>query len=140
MRWTCAGPSRPRGVLAPNSFKVLLSTADRSKFQPIEEELVKELVQVANEHAKDEGYTFLGPLSVAIETDESLRPGTLLIAGEIAPGQGTATLTLPDGRRVVLDGEKVTLGRHPNASWRSPTRTPAAATPRSAVAPTARGW
>jgi hypothetical protein len=103
----------PRGVLAPNSFKVLLSSADRSKFQPIEEELVKELVEVANEHAKEEGYTFLGPVSVAIETDESLRPGTLLVAGEIAPGQGTATLTLPDGRRVVLDGEKVTLGRQP---------------------------
>lgn len=103
----------PRGVLAPNSFKVLLSSADRSKFQPIEEELVKELVEVANEHAKEEGYTFLGPVNVAIETDESLRPGTLLVAGEIAPGQGTATLTLPDGRRVVLDGDKVTLGRQP---------------------------
>jgi hypothetical protein len=103
----------PRGVLAPNEFSVLLSQADRSRFAPIEGELVTELVEAAKEHAKTEGYTFLGPVTVTIGTDESLRPGTMLLAGEMTPGQGTATLTLPDGRRVVLDRDKVTLGRLP---------------------------
>lgn len=103
----------PKGVLAPNEFNVLLSQADRSRFAPIEDELVKELVEVANEHAKTEGYTFLGPVTVTIGTDDSLRPGTMLLAGEMTPSQGTATLTLPDGRRVVLDRDKVTLGRLP---------------------------
>jgi hypothetical protein len=103
----------PRGVLAPNAFKVVLSGADRAKFEAFEEELVKELVEVAKDHAKQEGYIFLGPVSVAMETDAALRPGTLLVAGDVAPGQGTATLTLPDGRRVVLDQDKVTLGRLP---------------------------
>jgi pSer/pThr/pTyr-binding forkhead associated (FHA) protein len=100
-------------VLTPNSFQVLLSEADREKFKPIEEELVKELVDVAREHAKQEGYTFLGPVTVAIATDTSLRPGTLLVAGEMAPDQGTATLTLPDGRRIVLEESTVTMGRLP---------------------------
>jgi hypothetical protein len=103
----------PRGVLAPNSFRVVLSDQDRTKFQPIEDELVKELVEVAREHAAQEGYTFLGPVTVAIETDASLRAGMLLVAGDIVPDQGTATLTLPDGRRVVLDQDNVTLGRLP---------------------------
>lgn len=103
----------PRGVLAPNEFSVLVSQADRSRFAPIEEELVKELVEVAKEHAKTEGYTFLGPVTVTMGTDESLRPGTMLVAGDMAPGQGTATLTLPDGRRVVLEQGTVTLGRLP---------------------------
>ncbi len=103
----------PRGVLAPNTFKVVLSTADRAKFEAFEQELVKELVEVAKDHAKQEGYIFLGPVSVAMETDAALRPGTLLVAGDVVPGQGTATLTLPDGRRVVLDQDKVTLGRLP---------------------------
>jgi hypothetical protein len=103
----------PRGVLAPNAFRVLLSASDRSRFGPIEEELIKELVQVAQDHAAEEGYTFLGPISVVIETDASLRPGTLLVAGDMAPGRGQAALTLPDGRRVVLDRDKVTLGRLP---------------------------
>jgi pSer/pThr/pTyr-binding forkhead associated (FHA) protein len=103
----------PRGVLAPNAFRVLLSSADRVKFEPIEDELNRELVEVARDHAKHEGYTFLGPVSVTIETDASLRPGTLLVAGDMVPEQGTATLTLPDGRRIVLDQDKVTLGRLP---------------------------
>ncbi|MGH9106380.1 MAG: FhaA domain-containing protein [Acidimicrobiales bacterium] len=103
----------PRGVLAPNSFQVLLSEPDRARFAPIEDELVRELIEVAREHAEAEGYVFLGPLSVALEADSSLRPGTLLVAGEMVPGQGTATLTLPDGRRVVLEQDKVTLGRLP---------------------------
>ncbi|HMK96801.1 MAG TPA: DUF3662 and FHA domain-containing protein [Acidimicrobiales bacterium] len=103
----------PRGVLTPNSFEVLLSGADREKFKPIEEELVKELMEVARDHARAEGYTFLGPVSVVMGTDSSLRPGTLLVAGDMAPGQGIATLTLPDGRRVVLEQDVVTLGRLP---------------------------
>ena len=103
----------PKGVLTPNAFRVVLSVADRTKFHPIEDELAKELVEVAREHAKQEGYSFLGPLTVVIETDESLRPGTLLVAGELVPDQGTATLALPDGRRVVLEADAVTLGRLP---------------------------
>jgi hypothetical protein len=103
----------PRGVLAPNEFSVLLSQSDRSRFAPIEDELVKELVEMAKEHAKTESYTFLGPVTVTIGTDESLRPGTMLLAGDMAPGQGTPTLTLPDGRRVVLEQSTVTLGRLP---------------------------
>jgi len=103
----------PKGVLTPNSFRVLLSQSDRTRFAPIEEELVKELGEVAKDHAKAEGYTFLGPVSIAIETDDSLRPGTLLVAGDMTPGQGTPTLALPDGRRVLLDHDKVTLGRLP---------------------------
>jgi hypothetical protein len=103
----------PKGVLTPNSFRVLLSQSDRTRFAPIEEELVKELGEVAKDHAKTEGYTFLGPVTIAMETDDSLRPGTLLVAGDMTPGQGIPTLTLPDGRRVVLDHDKVTMGRLP---------------------------
>jgi len=103
----------PRGVLAPNAFKVLLSSADRARFEPIEKELVHELVQVAEDHAKQEGYTLLGPVSVELETDPSLRPGTLLVAGDMVPGQGTATLTLPDGRRVLLERGTLSIGRLP---------------------------
>ena len=103
----------PKGVLAPNAFRVLLSGPDRAKFQAIEAELAKELVEVAKEHAEHEGYSFLGPVSVALETDGSLRPGTLLVAGDMVPEQGVATLLLPDGRRVVLESTQVTLGRLP---------------------------
>jgi hypothetical protein len=103
----------PRGVLAPNAFKVLLSSTDRARFEPIEEELVKELVQVAKDHANQEGYTLLGPVSVEIATDASLRPGTLLVAGDMVPEEGVASVTLPDGRRVLLEQETLVIGRLP---------------------------
>lgn len=103
----------PRGVLAPNVFDVLLSESDSAKFRPIETELQKELVAVAVEHAKHEGYTFLGPVRVSLSTDESLRPGTMMVAGDLVPERGSATLTLPDGRRVLLDKQSVVLGRLP---------------------------
>jgi len=103
----------PKGVLTPNSFAVLLSATDREKFKPIEDELVKELLEVAREHATTEGYTFLGPVGVVFDTDASLRPGTMMVAGDMVPDQGAATLTLPDGRRVVLENQSVSLGRLP---------------------------
>src|SRR4029077_17845991 len=49
----------PRGTLAPNQFTVVLSESDRSRFAPIEDELVAELVSVAQDHARVENYVFL---------------------------------------------------------------------------------
>ena len=42
----------PRGVLAPNIFQVLLSAGRPHQVPAIEDELVKELVEVAKDHAK----------------------------------------------------------------------------------------
>jgi hypothetical protein len=103
----------PRGVLAPNDFRVVLSPSDLGRFRAIKDELVAELVEVAREHAEEEGYVFLGPVHVGLEAGDDLRPGTLLVAGEIVPGEGTASVVLPDGRRVVLDRARVTIGRLP---------------------------
>src|SRR5579862_7754656 len=60
----------PRGTLTPNKFSVLLSPADRTRFAPIEDELIQELVAVAREHADVERYNFLGPVTVDMETDD----------------------------------------------------------------------
>src|SRR5271156_4797148 len=53
----------PRGTLTPNAFTVVLSDYDRDRFAPIEGELIDELVLVAREHAREEGYVFLGRVS-----------------------------------------------------------------------------
>jgi hypothetical protein len=77
----------PRGSPGPQQpSRSCCPTADRAKFEAFEEELVKELVEVAKDHAKQEGYIFLGPVNVAMETDGALRPGTLLVAGDVVPG------------------------------------------------------
>ena len=106
----------PRGTLAPNQFVVLLSQNDRARFAPIEEELIDELVTVAKDHADVERYTFLGPVTVEIKTDEDLSPGMVLISSEIVrPDEPPkAYLVLPDGTRRELGTRPLTIGRLPD--------------------------
>src|SRR5580704_18540780 len=62
----------PRGSITPNAFTVLVSASDRSRFAPIESELIAELITVARDHASAENYVFLGPVTVTMETDDDL--------------------------------------------------------------------
>ncbi len=106
----------PRGTLVPNSFTVLLSESDRERFAAIEDELVEELLAVAEEHAEIEGYLLLGPVSVTVDTDPDLTAGMVLVAGEMVRGEepARAAVVLPDGRRVALGADAVTIGRLPD--------------------------
>ena len=105
----------PKGALAPNHFTVSLSPEDRARFDPIEDELISELISVAKDHAASEYYSFVGPVSVEIETDDDLSPGMLLISGEMTRSSDgvSATLTLPDGRRLGLGAKSLVIGRLP---------------------------
>jgi hypothetical protein len=102
----------PKGTLAPNRFKVALSPADRERFAPFEGELIVELVSAARDHAKTEGYLFLGPVEVLVATDADLAAGMLLVASEMAPTEaGPASLVLADGTRVPVGRDPVAIGR-----------------------------
>src|SRR6516164_9189933 len=69
----------PRGTIVPNQFTVALAASDRARFDAIEDELIEELVAVAEEHASAERYLFLGPVTVTMETDEDLAAGMALV-------------------------------------------------------------
>jgi hypothetical protein len=107
----------PKGTIAPNHFTVVLSPSDHDRFKPIEDELVKELVDVAKDHAEVERYSFLGPVTVTMEPDESLSPGMVLVAGEILQPEPArkARIVLPDGHVRDLDG-RLTVGRLPDCT------------------------
>jgi hypothetical protein len=109
----------PRGTLAPNDFVVVVSPADRARFASIEDELVEELVAVARDHAEIERYTFVGPVSVVMETDEQLTPGTVLVSGDMHRPEGPPArprLLLPDGQAIKLGNATVTIGRLPDCT------------------------
>ena len=109
----------PKGTLAPNDFVVVLSPSDRARFASIEDELVEELVAVARDHAEIERYSFVGPVSVEMETDQQLSPGMVLVSGEMQRGEAPATksrLLLPDGRPIELTDQVVTIGRLPDCT------------------------
>ena len=70
---------------------------------------------MARDHARTEGYVFIGKVSVELVTDESLTKGMLLVSGEMTQaGGGAAALVLSDGRRISLGTKTVKIGRLPD--------------------------
>lgn len=86
-------------AIVPNVFRFRLSPADHHAFSAIEGPLVRELVDAAKEHARDEGYGFLGPLRVELVPDDSLKSGRITLASELSaasrPAGGVARTTAP---------------------------------------------
>ena len=108
----------PRGTLAPNDFLVLMSPTDRARFASIEDELIDELIAVARDHAEIERYSFLGPVTVTMETDDQLGPGMVLVSGEMARHEDEMVphLRLPDGSEIELGHSAVSIGRLPECT------------------------
>lgn len=101
----------------PNDFAVTVSTADDEHLGGIRSQLEGELADAAREHARDEGYVFCGPVSVALGCDDALRTGEFRIDARMQQGPGgvgPGTLVLPDGQRFVLDADTVHVGRAPD--------------------------
>jgi len=103
-----------RGTIAPNAFAFALAPADLGRFESFADALTRELADAARDHARSEGYGFLGPVEVTLEPDESLTPGMFLVSGsvkEAAGGGAVGSLRLSDGSRVVVTDRPVTIGR-----------------------------
>jgi len=100
------------GAVVPNSFDVFVSSADFDRFEAFADALTKELVDAARGHAREEGYHFVGPVSVELVEDTKLGPGRLEVEATIAGGEGgSRALVLPDGARVQLGEASVVIGR-----------------------------
>ncbi len=106
----------PRGAMAPNVFLVTLSHKDADRFAPFADALVRELAEVARDHARSEDYELVGPVSVTIETSSRFAAGTFSLTSEMDDGGSAvpyAALVLPDGARVVIGEEPSVIGRLP---------------------------
>lgn len=107
------------GTLVPNSFTVALSDSDLDQFEGVQDSLARELADAAREHARDEGYSFMGPVEVVLQGDERLRTGAFHISGRMVEGEGGAgagSIVLPSGDRFTLTESIVTIGRHPDSN------------------------
>jgi Protein of unknown function (DUF3662)/FHA domain len=107
-----------RGLIAPNVFDVHVSRQDYERFGNFVDVLSRELVDAAKEHAKSELYLFVGPVEVTIGWDPDLAPNTFDIASETQEGEDIPSdwIVLPDGRRVGISAEVVTIGRLPECA------------------------
>ena len=104
------------GLMAPNHFDVAVSPADHQNFASYEQALLRELSEAVREHGRDEGYGFVGPVHVELNEDPSLGAGEFLVSSNMleAPGgMAVGSLLLPDGRRVSVGEDPVSIGRLP---------------------------
>jgi hypothetical protein len=105
-----------RGLIAPNAFAVTLAPADVERFSNFIDALSRELSDAAREHAKNEGYLFVGPVEVEIFEGSTLKSGRFTVEAEVredADGGFLAELVLSDGRRVQIGSEPLVIGRLP---------------------------
>ena len=103
-------------TVVPNDFTISLEASDHERFGEISDQLTRELCDAAREHARDEGYTFSGPVTVSLITDPGLRTGEFRIDGRLkqgAGGVGAGSLVSANGDRYVLGDRAVTIGRMP---------------------------
>jgi hypothetical protein len=102
--------------IVPNDFTVMLNAADHAGFDDIEEALVAELAEAAREYAREEGYHFMGPVTVQLAVDNGLRAGRFNIVSQLkqaASGPGMGSLVLPSGERVDIVEAPIVIGRLP---------------------------
>ncbi len=107
-----------RGLIAPNDFAVAVSRADHENvIAQMEQAVSRDLAGYAREHAKEESYVLMGPVEIRFEIDESLGAGEFVVTSAMVEGAGGGpggSLVTPDGDRVQLTLDPVTIGRHPD--------------------------
>ena len=104
------------GPLAPNHFSVALSAADSEQFDSFSEVLTRELAESVRDHARTEGYGFVGPVHVELHVDPSLTQGQFLVASgfqEAPGGAPVGSIFLDDGRRIEIGETPLVIGRMP---------------------------
>lgn len=105
--------------IVPNDFVILLSADDHAGFADIEDALRTELIEACREYAREEGYHFMGPVSVDLRVDNSLKPGRFGIASQLKqsdPGRRPGTIVMPSGDRIELADDTQTIGRLPDCT------------------------
>jgi hypothetical protein len=105
------------GLIAPNAFAVTLSPGDVDRFANFIDALSRELSDAAREHARIEGYSFVGPVEVEIFEGSNLKPGRFTVSAEVhesEDGGFLAEVILPDGRRISVGADRpLVIGRLP---------------------------
>jgi len=113
--------SRSVGVrgqtVVANVFEVVLATIDFERYAEVEELLVRELADAARETAREEGWQFMGPVSITLSSNDSVRAGQLRVDSRLKEGdRANGVLHLGSGEQVVLGEFRLTFGRLPECT------------------------
>ena len=128
-------------VAAPNHFTITLGPDDHAQFAEIEEGLLRALGDEARNHAREEGYVFMGPVEVLLKRDDELGVGSFGLSARFKEGAGGSaggSLVTDDGRRFPLADQPVTIGRATDAGVRISDTS--VSRRHAELRPTAGGW
>ncbi|HUR50549.1 MAG TPA: DUF3662 and FHA domain-containing protein [Mycobacteriales bacterium] len=103
-------------VLVPNAFVVELGATDLQRFGEWDGPLRSELAGMVKEHAADQGWSFVGDVTVVFEQHDELDTGVFRVRSAVAASDAPDSRTAGRGRpRVVLqtDPERVVLLTRP---------------------------
>jgi hypothetical protein len=108
-------------MAAPNHFTITLGPDDYAQFAEIEESLTRALAEEARAHAREENYSFMGPVEITIRKDTDLGIGSFSLSARFKEGAGGSaggSLVLADGGRIPLGTEPILIGRATDATVR----------------------
>lgn len=106
--------SRDR-IIAPNNYVVRLSADDHERMQGLGGALTDELHALLTKHAKSQGYSFAGPLAIALEADD-IATGTVRVSSGTVEGRVNWQAVIDvDGRRHPLTRARTVIGRGTDA-------------------------
>ena len=100
--------------VVPNQFVVRLAPDDQAALADIESALIAELAEAVKEYCADENYHLRGPVSVAIEIDQSVGTGRIDVDSSVVKAGANeivARVILPDDRKISLGKEALIIGR-----------------------------
>ncbi|NHI15918.1 FhaA domain-containing protein [Microbacterium excoecariae] len=103
--------SRER-ILTPHRFEVRLSAADAERMRGLGSALDAELRSVVEKHARAQGYSFSGPLSIEVRAADGVATGTIEVESSSPEGQVSWQAALDvDGRRHTISQARTVIGR-----------------------------
>ncbi len=105
-----------QGPISPNHVRVWLGPADAERFDGFQKALVAELEETVRQHAISEGYSFVGPVTVEIFIDDSLKSGDLAVKTEFVAGEAQPRLLANDGRTFNVGEQPLIIGRSPDVA------------------------
>jgi hypothetical protein len=105
-------------VLVPNDFVVELGPHDHGRLSPWAGPLGKELAAMVREHATEQGYSFVGPVTVALEEIPDLDTGVFRVrsgvsAGDLVDGGAVTKAGSPAADSSPTSGQAGTLPGRP---------------------------
>jgi hypothetical protein len=87
-------------VLVPNDYVVELGPSDAERLTEYDAALRRELAAMVDEHAREQGWSFVGPVTVRFETVEEIATGVFRVRSAVVADPGYAPSSHAAARRL----------------------------------------